>query len=115
MTFEHPDLRGHRPAMTGTCGFDPDDRGECGRPAVLHGWVGDPTPPVEPGYTLTACPDHVHIVKAIAVDWHDHGSACDVPGAVWQFGDGVGAGFCFWPAAEDALAAEVAELEGVRA
>jgi hypothetical protein len=45
----------------------------------------------------------------IAYDWHDVSPACHVPGALWQFRNYQGEGFCFWPEAEAVMHEAVAE------
>lgn len=96
-------------AMEHICGYTPtpeDDASPvCGKPAVHHFWVGGPD---EPHGCIEACEAHFSTAQAISYDWHAVGPVCDVPGTQWHFAGLQGEGFCSWPPAEEAVAAELA-------
>jgi hypothetical protein len=45
----------------------------------------------------------------IAYDWHELTPACITPGAMWQFRNHQGEGFCFWPEAVAVMHEELAK------
>lgn len=117
MNRRSPDAPGAAlPCMTGTCGYDAGITGGpvCQNPATVHLWAGQA--PDKPGdWGMQACPDHLASALVIAYDWHEITPACDVPGSMWQFRNHQGEGFCYWPAVEEAMHADVSSELGVKA
>lgn len=99
----------HQPAMQHTCGFDGGDNNNpgCGRPATLHLFAGEP-PSTIGDYAMVACDAHSDAATKLAIDWHPIAAVCGVPDALWHFESEQGKGFCFWPAAEEAIREAVA-------
>ena len=98
------------PYMNDTCGHDAGFSGGpvCQNRATTHLIAGQ-APDKPSDWAMSACPDHLPQAMLIAFDWHDVSPACNVPGAVWQFGNRQGEGFCFWPDAEAILQEELAK------
>lgn len=106
----------YMPAMDLICGHDGGytDQPVCGKPAVLHLFAGSP----EGGpsdWTMLACDQHAEDAKGHAWDYHPIGAVCDVPDSVWQSAITQGDGFCYWSAAEEALAEAIQLPESVNA
>lgn len=94
----------HRSAMDHTCGFDGgDDNAEaCGQPATHHLFAGSPDKGPS-DWAMSSCDQHLEQAKPLAFDWHEISVVCEVPGTIWQSRNVQGAGFCFWPAEEEAI------------
>ena len=102
----------YMPTMDHSCGFDGgDDSAEvCGQAATLHVFAGSPEDGPSDWATFS-CSQHSEQAKHLAFDWHDVSAVCDVPGTMWQARTAQGEGFCYWPAAEEAHAEQLEQIE----
>ena len=96
--------------MHDKCGYDAGYTGSpvCQNTATVHLWAGQaPDKPAD--WCMQACPEHVPQAMLIAYDWHEMTPACIAPGAMWQFRNHQGEGFCYWPEAEAIMHEELAK------